>query len=220
MDEPLVIFEDAPTVPTHTTLTEWKLDEVREAARRGERWLAYQLSREASDFAPENVEAWFYRAMLAEDREEKLMCLSKTLSLAPQHEQAQLRMYEALRYYLAEEPFLRFAEETEGLYRVLTREGRSVLVPKDRAEAPPYPPIEPTPLQPVSRWLVYSLLGLPLAGLITVVCAPIAALLAWRVSQQRLQTHDRRRALMALLFAVVLLAAGLFLSFIFVLHLV
>jgi len=124
-----------------------------------------------------------------------------------------------LKRRLDYDPFLRYLEENETLYRVLTGEGRVVTVPKDRAIAAPFPPPEPTPLQPVYRWLGYGLLGLPLAGLPTVIFALIAATLAQQIRRRSLDRAGRRRLTLALVSAAILWLMGVALSFLFLLHL-
>jgi hypothetical protein len=205
------------TLPTQPHIAA-KLDRAKEATQLGQRQRAYRLSQEVTQLDPNNIEAWLYRAALAESGEERLAYLNKVLSLAPRHAGAKRGLYETLRLYLEQNPFLRYLEEDEALYQVLTGEGRAIIVPKDRAVAPTYPPLKPTPLQPVYRWLGYALLGLPLAGLPTVVCAVVAIALLPRAVQKPLTARELRRALVALLGASILGAMGLALSFLFLLH--
>jgi hypothetical protein len=129
-------------------------------------------------------------------------------------------MYETLKLYLERDPFLRYLEETEGLYHALTGEGQVVIVPKDRAVSPPYPAPERTSLERAFRWLTYSLLGLPLAGLVTLVCAPVAVAFALRAGEQPLNKHRRRRANAALVYASILWMIGFVLGFLFLLHVI
>ncbi len=196
-----------------------KLRDARDAAHQGQWWRAYQLSKEATNLAPENVNAWLYRAALTNTTEDRIDYLTKALSLAPEDTQAGRGMYGALSRYLKEDPFLRYVEENDMLYRVVTGEGHVVAVPKDRATTRPYPFNEPHVLRVTYRWLAYSLLGLMLAGLGTLVCAPVAAAFAWQASHEPLSRDDHRRALMALLYAAALWMLGLLFSFLFLLHL-
>lgn len=208
-------LDGRPTVPSVVQ----KLNAAQEAAQSGERRQAYELSREATLAVPENVDAWLLRGQLADSSEECLACISKAIALAPEHSAAKHNLYDTLKRYLDEDPFLRYIEETDVVYRVLTGEGRAVVIPKDRAVAESYPPVESSPLRPVFLWLVLSAIGLLTAGLGTVVCAPIAIALAWRASQMPLNHHQRRRVQFALLYAHVLFAIGLLLTFVFLLHL-
>jgi hypothetical protein len=125
-----------------------------------------------------------------------------------------------LKRYLEYDPFLRYLEENETLYRVLTGDGRVITVPKDRAITAPFPPAEPTPLQPVYRWLGLALLGLPFGGLPTLVFVVVAAMVSQRIQQQSLSRIERRRLTMALICATILWLVALMLSFLFVLHLI
>jgi hypothetical protein len=196
-----------------------KLQAVQIAARAGQQQTARRLSQEITELVPDNVQAWLYRADLAEAREQKLFYLSKALVLVPQHMLAKRSLYQTLKIYLEQDPFLLYFEETSSLYRVICGEKFVITVPKDRAIAPSYPPTKPTDLQSAYRWLGFSLLGLLLAGLGTLVCAPFAALFAWRASHQPLTMEDRRRAQIALIYAAVLWMVGMLFSFLLLLHL-
>lgn len=211
-------IHDSVNLPLETAIAQ-KLSTAKEYAQMGQLPYAYRLSREATIAAPGNVDAWLLRGAFAESNEECLACISRAIMLAPQHSVAKHSMYNALRRYLDQNPFLRYIDETDLLYRVLNREGRAIVIPKDRTVSAAYPPTESTPLQPVFRWLTFSALGLLLAGFGAVACAPIAGAKAWRLSQQSLNVHDRRQARMALLFASILFVTGLLLSFIFLIHL-
>lgn len=210
-------FGDSPTIPTHPPIP-IMLDEIKEASRQGDRQRAYQLSLEVTRLAPESVEGWVYLAVLTEDRTQKIAYLNKALSLAPDYSYAQRGMYEALKYTLEQDPFLRYLEETDTLYHVLTGEGRVVNVPKERTPIAAYPPKEPPPLRPVFRWLAFSILGMLIGGLGTLVCAPVAMIQAWNVIQEPVNRTQRRSAAIAMIFAGVLWLVSFFLSFLFVLH--
>ena len=174
---------------------------------------------DATRIAANNVEVWLYRAARAETWEQRLHYLNKAISLLPEDSTARLGMYETLKGYLERDPFLRYIEEGGDLYRVLVGGDHVAIVPKDRAAVAAYPPKEPSPLRSVFRWLGLSLLGLPLAGILTFICAPIAAILALRISLQSRSVHDSRRGAIAFLCACVLWAIGVIFSFLFVLHL-
>jgi tetratricopeptide (TPR) repeat protein len=205
--------------PPSQTLIEATLKLARKASQSGQRQRAFELSQQVAEIAPDNAEAWLYLAVFTDNEEQRLVYLNKALNLAPEHAEAQYGMYETLKSYLQQDPYLRYLEETDTLYQVLTREGQAIVVPKDRAVDTPYPPVKPTPLHPVFRWLRYSLIGLLTAGLVTLVCAPIAALQAWRAIRHPLDIDDHRRATMALVYAGVLWVIGLALSILFLLHL-
>ena len=204
--------------PTQALLAE-KLDAAREAAQLGNRERAFQLSLEATRMAPKSVEAWLYCAALVSNSDERLAYLTKALSLAPQDVQAGRGMYATLNQYLKADPFLRYLEENDLLYRVVTGEGRVVAVPKDRTFTPLFPASEPHVLRATNRWLAYALVGLFLAGLGTLVCAPIAAAFAWRARHELRSADQRSRADLALIYAAVLWMFGLLFSFLLLLHL-
>ncbi len=102
---------------------------------------------------------------------------------------------------------------------MLTGAGHAIAVPKGRATTAPYPPPEPPPLHRANRWLAFALLGLPFAGVGTVICAPVAVMFAWRAFQKPLPKTDRRSAVIAVAVAGVLWVIGLILTFLLVLHL-
>lgn len=150
--------------------------------------------------------------------EEHLAVLSKAVSENPQHSQARRRLYETLQRYLKHNPFLRYLEENDSLYQVIIGGGRVVNVPKDRAVTPPYPAPAITPLQLAHRWLGYAAIGLLLAGLGTLICAPVAGMYAWRASLHAPEVEQRKRAGMVLIYAGALWAVGVIFSFLFLLH--
>ena len=151
--------------------------------------------------------------------EEQLAVLSKVLSERPDNPEARRSLYLTLYRYLRRHPFLRYLEENDVLYRVITGEGRVITVPKDREVAVKYPPKPVTTLQRSYRWLGYSLFGLLLAGLGAVICAPVAASFAWRAAREASDTDQRNRAGVALVYAFGLWGIGLLFGFLFVLHL-
>src|SRR5713101_4401956 len=54
-----------------------KLRNARDAAHQGQWWRAYQLSIEATKLAPDNVNAWLYRAALTDNTEDRIDYLTK-----------------------------------------------------------------------------------------------------------------------------------------------
>jgi hypothetical protein len=196
-----------------------RLEQIKKAARQGQYEQAYELSHDLTTLAPENIEGWLYCAVLARDQEQAFFYLNQAVTLAPEDVRAQRGMYEIMKYYMAHDPFLRYMEESGPTYHVLTGEGDAIIVPKDREAVTPYLSGEPTPLYPVFRWLKYALLGLPLAGLPTLICASVAWVFACRAIFQTLGTNNLRRAEAALIYASVLWVFGFFLSFLFLLHL-
>jgi hypothetical protein len=128
-------------------------------------------------------------------------------------------MYKMLEHYLQQDPFLRYLEETERAYRVVTGEGRTLIVPKDRASTIVLPAMIHDALQPVYRWIRYAILGLPLAGLPTLVCASVAWIWAWYALYQTLGTNGFRRAGVALIYASMLWIMGFTFAFLLLLNL-
>lgn len=194
------------------------LERARELVQQGKHLEAFQVSRELTRLAPDNVEAWLYCAVLANSEEQRFAYLSKAVSLAPDHPRARRGVYKMLQRHLQQDPFLRYLEETERTYRVVTGEGRTLIVPKDRASAIVLPAIIHNALQPVYRWLRYSVLGLPLAGLPTLVCASVAWTLAWYAIYQTQGTSGFRRAVLALIYASVLWIMGFAFTFLLLLN--
>jgi hypothetical protein len=163
---------------------------------------------------------WLSRAAESTTFEERLVNLSQAVSVAPGQPSTRQRMYETLKPYLARRPFLRYSHENALLYRVSTAEGMALNVAKDRAIVTPYPPpLKSSPLRPVFRWFRWSLLGLLVAGLGTLICAPMAARAAWLVSHHASNPLHRKRASVIFVYALVLWLIALLLSGLFVIHL-
>ncbi len=195
-----------------------KLYFAKQAAELGDRVRAYELSREATQLEPDNVDAWLYRAAAAKHAKQRLSCLSKALNLAPENLQAQHRMYQALNRYLNRDPFLRYLDETDVQYRMVTGAGRVIIVTKDHAAVVPYPASEYPELRLAYRWLSYALVGLLSAGIATLVCAPLAAAHACRSSQVASTRVQRRESILAMIYAGALWLVGLLFSILFLLH--
>jgi hypothetical protein len=196
-----------------------KLSLAKQAIEQGNRKQAYRLSREVTRLEPDNVNAWLYRAALTSNHKQRLACLSKVLSLAPENMQAQYGMYKALNGYLSRDPFLRYLEETDTLYRIVTGAGRVIIISKDRAPVAPFPMPERTTLKMAYRWLNYAFIGLLPAGLGALICAPIGAMYAWRSRLEATTFVERKRAMVALIYAGALWAIGLLFSLLFLIHL-
>jgi hypothetical protein len=195
------------------------LSAAKVAAKSGKRQYAHRLTVQATQIAPREIETWLWRAETADALPEILACLSRVLLLDPKQPRARRRMYEALQRLLRQNAFLGYVGETDLHYQVRTDDGQSLAVPKGRAVPAPYPPLEPTPLQPTYRWLGWALVGLLLAGLGTLVCAPVAAAFALYARQHSLSQADRVRAEIALWGAAFLWCCALPLSFLFLIHL-
>lgn len=155
------------------------------------------------------------RAAAAETLDARLFYLSQALTYAPGHPIACQWMYESLWRLLHEDAFLGYLGEDDRRYDVQTGAGLAVAVSKNRAVPLVYPPLTPSPLQPALRWLWWAFLGLLPAGLGTLLCAPVAAVVALRVPQPLSQADRTRRRVV--LWSAALAWCGAFLLFLFLL---
>jgi hypothetical protein len=196
------------------------LDESEQAVREGNSQHAYRLSVQATQAAPDNLEAWLLRATLAPSLNERIICVNHLNELAPGYQDRYNVAFFALKDLLDQDPFLAYLEETDDLYRVINSDRVVLSIPKKRAPVVSYPPEEPKPgpLRAAYRWLAMSIAGLLLAGLGTVVFAPLAALAAIR-AQHSLHSHpERLRAAVVLILSFGLFVLGFLFSILFVLH--
>jgi hypothetical protein len=195
-----------------------KLEEAKEALRRGDRQAAYQLCVEATHLAPRNVDAWILRGRTADALEETLACMSRSLALDPKHKIARWGLYTSMQQMLERDGFLAYVAETDAFYNIRTGTGLPLTVPKERAQAEPFPPRRPAALQRAYRWLGLGFLALPLAGIGTVLFAPLAGLEALRSFSETKSRADRARARVVLAMAFLELAVALGLGAILFLH--
>ena len=187
---------------------------VRAAVRENNLERARRLLAELTEREPQNVEAWLWRAATAASREEALLALSTALELDPQHEGAQLAIYETLKRQLRDDPFLAYVAESEVAYRVQTARWVRVVVPKRRAVPRPYPNPEPGPLRPAARWFLLALVGL----LGTLLFAPLALFSALRLRASALGPTDRKRRRVLVAASLLLWFLGLLLGLLVVIH--
>lgn len=192
---------------------------VRQAASQGHKKHAYQLARAITESHPEETSGWLWRGITAETQEERLLCLSRSLKLSPHDERAQRAMVDALRRQLSVDAFLAYDGETDHLYYTQTADDLPLVVAKRRSVPQPYPPPDPTPLQPALRRLRWAALGLLPAGLGAVLLAPLAMVSIWHASRQSLSSTDQKRARVFLLLSGLIWMAGLVLATLFLLHL-
>jgi hypothetical protein len=196
------------------------LAESEKAVRAGNSQYAYDLSVQATQLAPHNVEAWLLRATLAPSLEERLMCVNHLNELAPGYQDRYNVAFFALKELLDKNPFLAYLEETEDLYRVLNADRLVLSIPKKRAPVNFSPAEQPQlrPLRAAYRWLTLSIVGLLLAGIGTVIFSALAALAAIR-AQQSLESHPERvSSTVILIGACILFMIGVMFSLLFVLH--
>ena len=181
---------------------------------------AYSLALEATSIAPNDINAWFWRAATAPSLEERLVCLSRLFGLDPHFVRARPQLFSAMRVLLHQEPFLAYLGETDDLYRV--KSGLEILlnVPKSRAVPEPYPAPKPDGLRSTQRLLLFSVLGLLFGGIGAVLLAPLAALNAMVLMVKPISNRDRGRAIVALVASALIWLAALPVSWLFILHII
>jgi hypothetical protein len=194
------------------------LEEAGNYARQGQREKAYQSSLTATSLAPNEPQAWHSRAQNALSNEERLMCLSRAYSLAPDDSEIKRELRTSVHTLLKQEPFLAYVYETQEFYQV--RSGRDLLVnvPKDRNYEVPYLKKKPGLTQPAFRWLSYSLIALFLGGVGAVLLAPIAAFQALRLQSAASSEADRVRLLIVFILAVIIWLAAIPISWLLLLR--
>ena len=185
------------------------LEEVGQLTRQGEREKAYQTSLQATSLAPDEPRAWYLRSQAAASTEEKLMCLSRAVSLDPNYPDLQKELRSSIQALLKQEPFLAYVHENAKFYQV--RSGRDLLinVPKNRTFETPYLKKEPGLTQPAFRWLNYSVLALLLGGVGAVLLAPIAAFQALRLQASSRTREDRMRLWIVLILSMIIWLAAI-----------
>ena len=185
------------------------LGEAENFFQQGKREEAYLASLKATNVAPNEPLAWYWRSQSAPSTEERLMCLSRAYSLNPMYPDTKKELRTAVQALLKQEPFLAYVYETEELYQV--RSGRDLLVniPKNRTFEIPYLKKKPGLAQPAFRWLSLSLLALFLGGVGAVVFAPIAAFQALRLHALAPSDGERVRLLIVFLLAVIIWLAAI-----------
>jgi len=62
------------------------ITESEKAIKEGNSQQAYELSLQATQIDPENIEAWLLRATLAASLEERIICVNRLNELAPSHQ--------------------------------------------------------------------------------------------------------------------------------------
>lgn len=189
-------------------------------ASQGERQQAYQYSLEATLKAPQEIQAWLWRADTAASLEEKMICLSRLCALNPHFLPARHKMHATLSDLLHREPFLAYIDETEELYRVRSGLDIYLNIPKSRAIPETYPSQQPGILNSTYKWLLVSAIGLLLGGIGAVFLAPVAVVKAFLLQLKPLSRSDQVRALVAFLLAVLIWLAAFPLGVLFVLHII
>ena len=180
------------------------LEEVEQFTRQGNRERAYQSSLRATSLAPDEPHVWYLRSQAAPSTEEKLMCLSRAVSLDPNYPEIQNELRTSIQALLKQEPFLAYVHENAEFYQV--RSGRDLLinVPKNRTFETPYLKMKPGLAQPAFRWLNYSVLALLLGGVGAVLLAPIAAFQALRLQASSRTREERMRLWIVLILSMII----------------
>ena len=195
------------------------LTRSEKAIRAGNGRHAYELSLQATQIAPESIEAWLLRATLAPTPEERLICVNRINELAPGYQDRYNVAFFALKELLDRNPYLAYLEETDELYRVASTD-HVLSIPKKRVPVEPYPPKQPPsgPLRRAYRWLHLAVIGLLLAGIGSVIYAPLAALAAIRAQQTAHSPTEQVSLSVVLVLAFILFVVGVLFSLLFVLH--
>lgn len=196
------------------------LSESEKAIREGNRQRAYDLSLQATEVAPDNIDAWFLRATLAPSLEERLICVNCLNELSPDHQDRHHVAFFAVKELLDKDPFLAYLEETEALYRVINKNHMVLTVPKKRALDNTAPSERPRPLKAAYRLLMLAILGLLLAGIGTLVFAPLATLAALGAGSALRSRSERVSATVILILSILLFLIGAIFGTLFVLHLI
>ena len=196
------------------------LTDSEKAIRAGNKQKAYELSLQATKVAPENLEAWFLRASLAPSLEERLFCVNCLNELSPDRPDRHHVAFSAVKELLDRDPFLAYLEETEALYRVVNKSNQVLVIPKKRAPAQPSIPEQPSALKPAYRLLVMAIFGLLLAGIGTLIFAPLAAVAALGAGRSLRSHAEHVSSMVILIIASLLFLLGLVFAILFVLHLV
>lgn len=203
--------------PTNPTIRDI-IDESERLMLEGNRRNAYELSLKATQIDPQNVEAWWLRANLAPSPEERMMSVNRLNELAPELQDQHHLSFFTIREAIERDPFLAYHGETDDLYRAVNAEQIMLSIPKQRAPVEPFPPERPSPLRAAYRWLVLAFFGLLLAGLGSLVFAPLAALSARQVKPSLKSRSEQVNANVVITLSLLILLLGLNFAFLFLIH--
>lgn len=196
-----------------------QITEARQALYSGDRDGAYRRSIEITTRDPNQIEAWILRAKTAPSNEDRLFSLSQVNRLAPNNPEAKRDLYWTLWSELDRDPFLAYLDETDDVYYVRNNSYLSLVVPKDRRTPETYPPVGDDTLRRAYRWLGLAVLGLSVAGLGTLLFAPLALLSAFRAVTKPVTRADAVRAGLIMVLSLGLLAVAVFLGYLLWIHL-
>lgn len=194
------------------------LEQAMEANQRGDRRQAYELSLQATEISPKNIQAWILRARTSLSLEEKIVCLNRINSLDPRNPYARLETYAALKNLLEKDPFLAYLDEDDYVYHVHNGVNMLLTVPKDREVPEPIPNQRPQPLKRSSRMLWLGMVGLLASGIGTLIFAPFAIMNALRVDYGSLSRKERMRGNVIIALSILLCLLAIPLVGILLLH--
>jgi hypothetical protein len=195
------------------------LSEAKGALRRGQIHDAYALALQVTEVEPENGEAWLLRAGLATSLEEKILCVNRMNELGVRYDDRHHLAFFALKEVLERDPFLAYADETQELYRVRNAERTLLSIPKKRSIMAPYPAEEKMDSLALSHRLLFlALLGLTLAGLGTLIFAPLAAWAALAKDRSELNQSAQIDSLVVAFASAGLFMVGVLFSILFIMH--
>jgi hypothetical protein len=201
------------------TRTDDLVTEAQAALRKGLVHDAYALALQATEAEPENGEAWLLRAGLAASLEEKILCINRMNELDVRQRDRHHLAFFALKELLDRDPFLAYAEETQELYRVHNAEQTLLSIPKKRSITTLYPPEEKTDSLTLSHRLLFlAIVGLMLAGLGTLIFAPLAAWSALAGDRSELNRSAHIDSLVVAFASAALFIIGAFFSILFIMH--
>jgi hypothetical protein len=193
------------------------LTESEQAIRAGNNQQAYELSLQATQIDPENIEAWLLRATVAPSLEERIICANRLNELAPGFKDRHNVAFFAFKELLDQDPFLAYLEETEELYRTVHAD-YVLNIPKKRAANNVFPPEGSGPLTGAYRWLTLAFMGLLVAGIGTIIFAPLAVFAALRAQGSVQSRSERIKSIVVLIVAFGLFLIGILFSVLFLLH--
>ena len=193
------------------------LAESDKAIKEGNSQQAYELSLQATQIDPENIEAWLLRATLAPSLEERIICANRLNELAPGFQDRHNVAFFAFKELLDQDPFLAYLEETEELYRTVHAD-YVLNIPKKRAAKDSFPPEGSVPLTGAYRLLTLAFMGLLVAGIGTIIFAPLAVFAALHAQGSVRSPSERIKATVVLIVAFGLFLIGILFSVLFILH--
>jgi hypothetical protein len=120
---------------------------------------------------------------------------------------------------LKQNPYLEYGVENEQVYVISDGANFSIVIPKDRNSPETYRSRSRRPLDKAFVLLGWAFLGWALAGLGTLIFAPLAIIQALRTYQSRpVSRVDHIRVAIVIVIAVLLLIGALNLTYLFYLH--